>query len=83
MNGEQEQQVIEFTPNFVALLHEAGFTREQAAEAVHSSLACIFAAIWKLPSTVKLTNVQQGLLLAVQVSSLNMFYGGEGASHDQ
>lgn len=77
MNKEQEQQLIDFTPNMVSLLHQAGFTREQAAEAVHSALACLFGTIWKIPANVELTDDEKLLLTVVQVRALNMFYGSE------
>ena len=75
MNEEQRQELIDFAPNFVGLLHAAGFSREQVEEALHSSLACLFTTIWKIPTSVKLSEEEQTFLLSVQVYSVRMFYG--------
>ena len=75
MNEEQRQQLIDFAPNFVGLLAEAGFSHEQATEALHSSFACLFAAIWKIPTSVTLSEEDKEFLLSVQVMALRLFYG--------
>lgn len=77
LDERQREELIDFTPNFVKLLQEAGFSREQAAEAVHSSLACLFGVIWKVPTTVPLSEEDKKFVLTVQVLALRQFYGEE------
>lgn len=79
MTEQQRQEFIDFTPNFVGLLHDAGFTRAQAAEAVHSSLVCLFAVIWKVPTEITLSEEEQEFLLRVQLAALRLFYRPEVA----
>ncbi len=74
MTEQQRQELIDFTPNFVRLLHEAGFSRGQAAEAVHSALACLFAVVWKVPADITLTEEEREFLLSVQLAALSLFY---------
>ncbi len=77
MNEKQRQELIDFAPNFVKLLRENGFTRNQAADALHSAIVCLFVVIWKVPIDENLSEEEKDFCLHVQIGCLNMIYRQE------
>lgn len=75
MLNEQQEQLIDFIGNLVALMHRDGHSRECAYAAVRGAVACLFGVIWDVKPDGRDADAIAEFVSTVIEAALTKFYG--------
>ena len=76
MTEEQRQALIDFVGNFVVLMRNECYSREDAAVAMGAAIASLLGAVWHLSPDGAAADEITDFTQALQKAALKRFYGG-------